>query len=289
MTDAVNRQPAAGSHEPVVEIHPDPEAASRAAAERIVAALAGAVEARGRADWATTGGSTPLPIYRLLAAKPFRDRVPWDRVHVWWGDDRFVPRDHPLSNVLPLDQVLLTMSGPAGMSGWGADEALTESGVVRGAPLPPGAIHPIPMGDAIQAGAGPSAAAAAYEAELRAAGLPVAPSGFPVFDLVLLGVGPDGHVLSVFPDSPLLEASSWVAGVPAPKHVEPHVERVSLNPGVIAASSQPIVVIHGAAKAEIVAAVLGPERDPRRWPAQLARREGAVWILDRAAAAKLPA
>jgi 6-phosphogluconolactonase len=144
------------------------------------------------------------------------------------------------------------------------------------------------MGDAIQAGAGPSAAAAAYEAELRAAGLPVAPSGFPAFDLVLLGVGPDGHVLSVFPDSPLLQASAWVAGVPAPKHVEPHVERVSLNPAVITATGLLLVVIHGAAKAEIVADVLGPELDPSRWPAQLARRQEAVWILDRAAAAKLP-
>jgi 6-phosphogluconolactonase/glucosamine-6-phosphate isomerase/deaminase len=282
-------RPIRDAGEPLVEVFADAAGASSAAAERIAAALADAAVARGRADWVTTGGSTPVPIYRRLSAEPLQDRVPWDRVHVWWGDDRFVPRDHPLSNVLPFDQVLLEMTGPAGMSGWGADEALTESGVVRGAPLRPETIHAIPMGDAIAAGAGPDDAAGAYETELRAAGLPLAGPGFPVFDVILLGVGPDGHLLSVFPGSALFDSKAWVAGVPAPTHVEPHVDRVSLNPAVVEVARLPLVVIHGAAKADIVAAVLGPTRDPRRWPAQVARRSGAVWLLDRAAAAKLAA
>lgn len=277
-----------GPDEPIVEVYDDPAAASEAAAERIAAALGAAVTARGRADWATTGGSTPIPIYRVLAAEPLRSRIPWEGVHVWWGDDRFVPRDHPLSNVLPLDQVLLVMSGPAGMSGRGAGEASTDGGVVHGVPLPPVAIHPMPMGDAIQAGTGPMGAAGAYEAELRAADLPLADSGFPIFDVVLIGVGPDGHLFSVFPGSAVFDSTDWVAGVPAPEHVAPHVDRVTLNPAIVTAARLPLVVIHGEAKAEIVAAVLGPERDPRRWPAQLARRPGAVWILDRAAAARLP-
>jgi 6-phosphogluconolactonase len=244
--------------EPTVEVFDDPAATSDAAAERIAAALAGGVSARGRADWATTGGSTPVRIYQGLTAAPLRDRVPWEGVHVWWGDDRFVARDDPLSNVRPLDQ----------------------AGV-------PGTIHPIPVGEALQAGSGPTGAARAYETELLASGPAVASSGFPAFDVVLIGVGPDGHILSVFPGSPLFDSKAWVAGIPAPDHVEPHVERVSLNPAVVSAARLALVVVHGAAKADIVATVLGPERDPRRWPAQLARRPGAVWLLDRAAAAGL--
>jgi 6-phosphogluconolactonase len=84
------------SDEPRIEVLADPEATSRAAAESIAEALGAAFTQRGRADWVTTGGSTPVGIYRELAAAPLRDRVPWHAVHVWWGDDRFVPRDHPL-------------------------------------------------------------------------------------------------------------------------------------------------------------------------------------------------
>ncbi|MEA2550075.1 MAG: 6-phosphogluconolactonase, partial [Chloroflexota bacterium] len=107
------------STEPKIEVLPDPNAVAAVAAQRIATALAGAVGQRGRADWATTGGSTPIGIYRELAQPPLRDMVPWADVHVWWGDDRFVPRDHPLSNVLPLDQVLLRATAFAGLSGDG--------------------------------------------------------------------------------------------------------------------------------------------------------------------------
>ncbi len=264
----------------------DPDATARAAAERIAEALRQAVGRRGRADWTTTGGSTPVGIYRHLATAALRERVPWSDVHVWWGDDRVVPRDHPLSNVLPLDQVLLVAAAPAGMSGSGADAALIRSGVIPAVPLPPANVHPIPMDLAIRAHDA-RLAAEAYEAELRAAGLPVAESGFPVFDLVLLGVGADGHLFSVFPGSTLFEGARWVEAVPAPTHVDPPVERISLHPSIVEATRLPLVVMHGAAKAEIVATVLGPERDVRRWPAQLARRAGATWLLDRAAAAGL--
>jgi 6-phosphogluconolactonase len=264
-----------GADEPIVEVHDDAEATSRAAAARIAAALSDALAGRGRADWTTTGGSTPIPIYRHLAASPCREGLPWDRVHVWWGDDRFVPRDHPLSNVRPLDEVRRATLGASGDRGPSGDGG------------PPGVLHPIATDDAIRDGTGAAGAAAAYEAELRAAGLPLGSSGFPCFDVVLAGVGPDGHLFSIFPDSTLFEAPEWVSAVPAPEHVEPHVERVSLSPAIVEAARLALVVIHGAAKAEVVARVLGPRRDPRRWPAQLARRPGAVWLLDRAAASQL--
>jgi 6-phosphogluconolactonase len=275
--------------EPRIEVLEDPAACSDAAAHTIARALVAAVDRRGRADWATTGGSTPVGIYQVLASAPHRDEVPWDRVHVWWGDDRYVPRDHPLSNVLPLDQVLLSASARAGLSGSGADAAEVESGAEPGVRMPVANVHAPRMTQALADGTGLDGAVAAYDAELRAAGLPTAESGVPAFDVVLLGVGPDGHVLSAFPGSRLLDdMDAWVAAVPAPTHVEPHVPRLSLTPRIIEAAGSVVVVSHGAGKAAILASVFGPGRDPHRWPAQLARRGNAIWFLDRAAAAQLP-
>jgi len=275
--------------EPRIEVLPDADATSRAAATAIAEALADAVAARGRADWATTGGSTPVGIYRELSTSPLREQVPWRGVHVWWGDDRYVPRDHPLSNVLPLDQVLVSAAARAGLSGTGEYAVDVDTGVEPGVPLPNANIHAPRMNDAIGLAAGPEWAATEYGDRLRDAALPQSDDGFPIFDIVLLGVGSDGHILSVFPGSPLLDSDAVVSAVPAPTHIEPHVPRISLNPRIVGAARLLIVVSHGAGKAESLALVLGPERDVRRWPAQLARREGAVWFLDRAAAAGLPA
>ncbi|HYL41409.1 MAG TPA: 6-phosphogluconolactonase, partial [Candidatus Binatus sp.] len=125
-------------------------------------------------------------------------------------------------------------------------------------------------------------------AELEAAPLPRDRVGFPILDVVLVGVGPDGHVFSVFPGSPLLGSTALASAVPAPSHVEPHVARVSLNPGFLTASRLPLAVVLGTGKARVVAEVLSGPRDVRRYPAQLARRAGAAWFLDAAAAAELP-
>lgn len=279
---------ASGGGEPELRILDDEAATAKAAAERIAATLHDAIDRRGRADWATTGGSAPIGIYRELASDPLRHSVPWERVHVWWGDDRFVPRDHPLSNVLAFDQILLSATARAGLSGTGADAALVEIEYDPGIYIPPVNIHPIRTSDAIARSAGPEWAAEQYDAELRAAGVPEGEGGFPSFDLLFLGVGPDGHLMSVFPGSPLLDSEAWVSAVPAPTHVEPHVARVSLNPGVIAAARHVLMVVTGDGKAAILATVFGVERDAGKWPAQLARRENVIWFLDRAAAAQLP-
>lgn len=274
--------------EPELRIYDDEEATGKAAAEFIAATLHDAIDRRGRVDWATTGGSAPLAIYRHLASDPLRHSVPWEDVHVWWGDDRFVPRDHPLSNVLPFDQILLSMTARAGLSGTGADATLVEVEYDPGVYIPPANIHPIRTTDAITRAEGAEWAAERYDEALRRAGIPEGEGGFPSFDLLSLGVGPDGHLLSVFPGSPLLESEAWVSAVPAPTHVEPHVARVSLNPGVIAAARQSVMVVQGEGKAEILATVFGAERDISKWPAQLALRENTIWFLDRAAASKLP-
>lgn len=279
---------AAAGGEPTIRVFDDAAAASRAAAGAVADALVEAIRARGRADWATTGGSTPGGVYRALAVAPIRDVVPWSAVHAWWGDDRFVPRDHPLSNVLPFDQVLLATAARAGLSGSGVDAAGVDLGLEPGVAMPVANVHAPPMSNAIAHATGLGSVAMDYEAELRAAPLAVADSGYPVFDVMLVGVGSDGHILSVFPGSPLFDGSAWVSAVPAPEHIEPHVERLTLHPGVLGAARLPIVVALGAGKAAILASVLAGERDERNLPAQLARRAGATWFLDRAAAAALP-
>lgn len=265
-------------NEPEIVVLADKELAAVEAAARIATALADAVEVRARADWVTTGGSAPVAIYGRLAAQPLIEAVPWASVHVWWSDDRYVPRDHPQSNVKPFDDILLDIAD--------AEEG-TAGGGYPGVPLPVENVHPFPTGEAIGRGAGAAWCAAALADQLRAAGLPEQ-GGWPVFDLMLLGVGSDGHLLSVFPGSAAFDSLELALAIPAPTHIEPHVERVTLNPAVIGVARQVIVVAHGADKAPVLAEILGAERDPRRWPAQLARRAGAVWILDEAAASGLP-
>jgi 6-phosphogluconolactonase len=267
-------------------VRPDPEACALTAAELIATALADAVSANGVAHWATTGGSTPAAIYRHLAVAPLRDAIPWEDVQLWWGDDRFVPSDHPLSNVHVATSDLLDVGALSGQSGTGGSGADVFSARTSGAPIHAGNIHPVPAGQAIGKGEGPAWAAEAYATELLSEG-PEFVDGVPAFDLVLVGMGPDGHVLSVFPGSTTFDAREPVLAVPAPTHIEPHVERITLNPRILEVAGSVLVVAHGEAKADILADVLGEERDERRWPAQLARRDGATWIVDEAAAARL--
>lgn len=273
--------------EPEVRIVDDSEAASSEAARVIAARLVDAIERRGRADWATTGGSTPIGIYRDLAVAPLRDRVAWDRVHIWWGDDRFVPRDDPLSNVQACDQILLAASAFASLSGEGESGLEVELGLEPGVPIPPSHVHAMPIAEAIAGARTPAWVADAYARELREAEVPTGEGGYPAFDILLLGLGTDGHIMSVFPGSSAFDADAWVLPIPAPTHIAPHVQRVTLNPRVVAASPFPFVVTHGGRKAPTVREVLEGDRDPRALPAQLTRRSGALWIVDRAAAAEL--
>ncbi|MEA2609212.1 MAG: 6-phosphogluconolactonase [Chloroflexota bacterium] len=263
--------------EPELAIVKGPSEAAALAAGRVATALAQSVAERGRADWATTGGSAALGIYRHLVKAPLRDAVPWGSVHVWWGDDRYVPRDHPRSNVKPFDDVMLAI---------GLTEEGEAAGRPHGVPLPIENLHPFRTGESIGEARGAAWCAANLADELRAAGLPDQ-DGWPIFDLVLLGVGADGHVLSVFPGSAAFDSRELALAIPAPTHVEPKVERVTLNPAVLGVARHLLVVVGGNVKAAAVAAIFGDERDPRRWPGQLARHGRAVWILDEACAPTL--
>ena len=251
--------------EPNLVVVPDAAAAGPAAAAIVADVLARAVAARGGANLSTTGGSTPAAIYRALAAPPLREQMPWTHTQVWWGDDRFVPREHELSNVKPLDDTLLR------------DGA---------APLPRANLHPFPVARTLAAGEDEAWCAAEYATELHGSDIPVE-DGWPVFDLVLVGVGPDGHILSVFPGSAALDSRSWSVAVPAPRHIEPHVPRVTLNPRIVTVAREVLAVATGENKSSVLREVLQGERDEARLPAQLARRDRATWILDAAAASAL--
>ncbi len=250
--------------EPEVIVAVDTEALSGLAANRVVEAMEAAVATRGRADIALTGGSTPRAMYDRLIAPALRDRVAWEHVHLWWGDDRFVPRTDPRSNAGLADERLLA---PAGV------------------PIPTTNVHPFPIDRALADGLGAGWCAAAYASEVRAA-LP-AIDGWPSFDLVVVGIGSDGHLLSVFPNSPALTSDRIGLAIPAPAHIEPHVDRVTLNPAILGAARAVLATATSAPKAEVIARILEGPRAPGVLPGILARRSGATWILDRDSASRL--
>ncbi len=258
-----------------VAVLADADALAAAAATRLTAWLGEAVAARATAHVALTGGSSATGLYRELRNLP-AGTLDWTRVHLWWGDDRYVPLDHPYSN-----------AGSAyAMLGIGE---VADAGVALAAavPLPTANVHPIPTDAAIRSGLGAGHAAERYADEVSGL-LPLDEAGRPAFDVILLGMGPDGHILSVFPGSEALGVDvPLVMAIPAPSHVEPHVERVTLTPGVLEAARHVLVMVSGTAKAEMVRQVLRGERDPRRWPAQLAVLPKATWLLDSGSAARL--
>ena len=248
-------------HGATLVVTPTADEAIAAGAAQIADSLARAATRGGRVDWATTGGSTAPALYARLTAPPLRDAMPWSTMHVWWGDDRFVPWDHELSNVRPFHEAVLSQD----------------------LPLEADRLHPFRTTKAIGEGRGPDWAADRAIRDLRDADLE-RKDGWPVLDLIVAGIGGDGHLLSVFPGSEAFDSPAWALGIPAPTHIEPKVERVTLNPALIGAARDVLMVVTGAAKAGVLGEIFGPVHDPHRLPAQVALRPGATWILDQAAA-----
>jgi len=239
-----------------VKVVDGPDELAEAAARAAVADLEAAVEAHGTATWVLTGGDTPLAAYRRLAAHDLRAGVEWDRVRVAMGDERCVPVTDPDSN-------------------WGqAAAALLDHVPVPASHLlrPPGEL-------------GAEAAADAYQAAL--AELPPAPGGSPRLEVVWLGVGEDGHCLSLFPGRPELEVADRLV-VPVHDSPKPPPDRVSLTLAGLAGTERLLVLAAGAAKAEPVArARAGDDRLPITRAVAAVRAAGGsvTWLLDRAAAA----
>jgi 6-phosphogluconolactonase len=250
-----------------VEVASDPESLARAGAEHFVAFATAAIAARGRFAVALSGGETPRDMYAELARPPLLDRVDWSRVHVFWGDGRCVPPDHPDSNYRMARETLLDH-----------------------VPLPAANIH------RIQGEIEPEQAALEYEQELRGvfSGSPDrAASGDagepPRFDLILLGMGEDGHTASLFPGTPALrERRRWVV---AQRVEKLDAWRITLTLPVINAAADVLFLISGAKKAKALSRVLAdaPPADAEDLPARLVAPTAGriIWLVDAAAAALL--
>jgi 6-phosphogluconolactonase len=271
--------------DPNLVVLPDEAAVAREAAARLVAALAQAIRERGVAHVALTGGSSAVSLFRQLRDPHWRQVVDWRRVHLWWGDERLVPIDHPDSNIGLAYNILLELPALTGESGTGGEGVDVASGDLPALPFVPENVHPYEVDEAVS-GSEPAQLVAQRYAEQLERYLP-AVGALPGFDVILLGVGPDGHILSIFPGSEALKSEELVVAVPAPGHVPPHLERVSLNPRLLPAAGVILVMVSGAAKAGVMAEVLGTKHDPATWPAQLALLPQTAWLLDKAAAAEI--
>ena len=250
---------------PAVRILPDVAAVQRAAAEEFAARIEAAAGARGVALLALSGGSTPRGLHALLAdeAAPFRARVPWTRLHVFWGDERPVPPDHPDSNYRMAHDTLLGR-----------------------VPIPPAHVHRIAGEDP-----DPARAAERYAQELREvfAAHGRLEEGWPRFDLVILGMGADGHTASLFPGTDAIHET--IRLVVAPWVEKLHGHRITLTPPVLNRADRVLFLVTGGDKAESLAAVLeGPSR-PDVYPSQIVHPVAGppVWLVDRAAASRLGA
>ncbi|HEX6249962.1 MAG TPA: 6-phosphogluconolactonase [Gemmatimonadaceae bacterium] len=249
-----------------VRVFDDAEQLNAAAAERMAAAALTAVGERGRFLLVLAGGSTPRGAYAMLAAA-YGESIDWGRVHVFWGDERCVAPDHPVSNYRMAAESLL-----------------------RRVDLPDANVHRIRGEEPAET------AAATYDRELAdffRAATPADIGSESTFDLVLLGIGEDGHTASLFPDSPALAATGWAAPAQAPESAEV-VERVTLTVPAINSARECLFLVAGAAKRHVIQQLLASPAiadDGASSPLPAARvhpRGQSLWFLDAAAAARLP-
>jgi 6-phosphogluconolactonase len=240
---------------PTLRVFPDVDRLSAALAAAMAERIAAAVRARGSCSLVLSGGRTPGALYDRLA-RHHRQDVPWASVHIFWGDERYVPPEDEHSNYRMARETLLDR-----------------------VPVPAAHVHRMPTDPA-----DPRDAAAAYERLLQTHFL----TPWPRFDLVLLGLGDDGHTASLFPGSPALdEIRRWVVAVTGP--TEPRVRLTLTLPAIVQAAAIDVTV-SGRSKAAALRQALAGDADPRRCPASAVRRtEGAlVWWADAAAAGDEP-
>ncbi len=247
---------AASQYPGELRVYGDAEQLARAAAELFVNTMTESISARGRFRVALSGGSTPRRVYELLATAGFSSLIDWDRIDIFWGDERYVPSDDRDSNY-----------------------RMTHEALLRDVLVPAANIYRVPTEITP-----PPAAAAAYEHEIRQCFGET--HAVPQFDLVYLGLGTNGHTASLFPYSPVLKESSRL--VVADFVAEVNTWRISMSLPLLNRGRTVAFLVQGQEKAQVLRDVLLGPRDPERLPAQLIAPEGKLlWMADEAAAAML--
>lgn len=226
----------------------------RAAAQKIVRVAQQAVSAHGRMAFALAGGSTPKKLYTLLATDTFRSQISWDSIHFFWGDERHVPPDHQDSNYRMARETLLAH-----------------------VPVPEDHVHRIPseLKNAEEA-------AESYESELREF-FHLAGGGKPRFDLILLGMGPDGHTASIFPGTSAVHETTQL--VTAPWVEKFSTFRITLTPAVLNEAAHVLFLVSGHDKAQTLRSVLEGPFQPDIFPSQIINpaRGELIWLIDKEA------
>ncbi len=240
-----------------IAIYPDLDTISQEAAKYVTRVAQESIAARGLFSFGLSGGSTPGKLYSLLASEPYRSQINWDVVHLFWSDERCVPPDDPQSNYHLAQQTILSKLN-----------------------LRPEQIHRMPAEQADR-----DQAAADYAEEIRRV---LGGNGVPAFDLVQLGMGPEGHTASLFPHQPSLrEQTRLVMPVSVPK---PPPDRLTFTPPLLHVARNLLYLVTGADKAEALRAVMSRSYQPEEYPAQLITKQAqgeVVWMVDPAIAQDL--
>ncbi|MER7953267.1 6-phosphogluconolactonase [Streptomyces sp. NPDC096030] len=248
---------------PQLVVHRDKELMAQAAAARLITRIVDAQSARGSASVVLTGGRNGNGLLAALGSAPARDAIDWSRLDLWWGDERFLPEGDPERNVTQARAALLDR-----------------------VPLDPARVHAMPASDGPY-GNDVEAAAEAYAAEMAAAAGPENHGPVPGFDVLMLGVGPDTHVASLFPELPAVrETERTVVGVHgAPK---PPPTRITLTLPAIRAAREVWLLAAGEDKAKAAAMALSGAGEIQAPAAGARGRSRTLWLLDAAAASELP-
>jgi 6-phosphogluconolactonase len=225
---------------------------SEEATELICACADESMKSNGLFTLVLSGGSTPRPVYEFLASDRYSHRIDWERTHLFWGDERLIPPDHPDSNYEMAYELLVSR-----------------------VPIPDENVHPVPVDDIP-----PERVAIEYEKELRTF-FKADVGGFPQFDLILLGMGVDGHTASLFPGDPALyERKRWVVAIDGKKGLPP-VPRVTLTLPVINSAARVAFLINGEEKKMIMDEILSnPDDSAQKYPAARVNPNGKLsWII----------
>lgn len=235
----------------IVEVLPDRAALVERALDIVLTKLQIAIAQRGLSTIALAGGSTPKPLYEALATRD----LPWEKIHVFWGDERYVPPDHPDSN-----------------------EGMARRAWLDKVDIPAANIHPVPTG-----AFHPATDAENLEEHLRQF-FQLAPGDFPALDVILLGMGDDGHTASLFPHTDALQVRDRLIAV-GNKDGQP---RLTFTAPLINHARSVIFLVTGASKQSALAQVFAPEGDELTYPTRLIKPNGELWwLLDEAAGKEL--